>query len=44
MILILRSGLLAASRRMAASSWFETAQERLLTMRKPRYELYAVSV
>src|SRR6267143_1779197 len=33
-ILILRSGLLAASRRMRLlSSWFETAQERLLTMR-----------
>jgi hypothetical protein len=34
--LILRSALLRASRRMAASglSWFETAQARLLTMRR----------
>jgi hypothetical protein len=32
--LILRSGVFAASRRMrCTSSWFETAQERLLTMR-----------
>src|SRR3984893_10976005 len=32
--LILRSGLFAASRRMRLlSSWFETAQERLFTMR-----------
>ena len=34
--LILRSGLLAASRRMAGMlwlAWFETAQARLLTMR-----------
>jgi hypothetical protein len=34
-VLILRSGVFAASRRMEACcpSWFETAQERLLTMR-----------
>jgi hypothetical protein len=31
--LILRSGLLAASRRMAAVSWFETPEDALLTMR-----------
>jgi hypothetical protein len=32
--LILRSGVFAASRRMrSVASWFETAQERLLTMR-----------
>jgi hypothetical protein len=31
--LILRSGVFAASRRMrSVASWFETAQERLLTM------------
>src|SRR5258705_8017643 len=33
-VLILRSGVFAASRRMSnVASWFETAQERLLTMR-----------
>jgi hypothetical protein len=34
-LLILRSGLFAASRRMATSglSWFETAQVRLLSMK-----------
>src|SRR5229473_3309462 len=31
--LILRSGVFAASRRMRDTSWFETAQERLLTSR-----------
>jgi hypothetical protein len=37
--LVLRSGLLAASRRMRRiGSWFETAQERLLTMRDPHPE------
>ena len=38
--LILRSGVFAASRRMVhRGSWFETAQERLLTMRVTRSKL-----
>jgi hypothetical protein len=32
-VLILRSGVFAASRRMVTTSWFETAQVPLLTVR-----------
>jgi hypothetical protein len=33
-VLILRSGLLTASRRMVANAWFETREDALLTMRR----------
>src|ERR1700736_4896528 len=44
--LILRSGVLAASRRMRpprGASWFETAQGRLLTMRTKNYSFGRLS-